>query len=221
VSLRERQGSWSINLCGSGNFDSNTAQQFRVKIQQIMAKIAKPKKKAPSLHSRAARRAESPSLNTDKSLKSVKPPSSNPHVHIFSAQNAGIRKKKSKPLKRGQRLRQQKGIERADIVKEQIDTKLKKSMGKLKTIKDRRKDWLALNEKLESNGETRTVAKGKFAALDDEMWEDEGEGENKLDEGLEGGAVLKPGAVVALPIHQAPADIPLPPAAEDEIDEIL
>jgi Alb1 len=169
-----------------------------------------------SLHSRAARRAESPSLNTDKSLKTIKPPEANPHVHIFSgAHNAGIKKKKAKPLKRGQKIRQQKGIERADIVKEQNDTKLVKSLGRLKTIKERAKAWEALNPKLDKvEGTTRLSAPSKFSALDDQMWEDV---EDQA--GLEnvGMAVPKPGEVLDLPMHLPPADVPLPPVEEDEI----
>jgi predicted nuclease with TOPRIM domain len=137
-------------------------------------------------------------------------------VHIFSgAHNAGIRKKKAKPLKRGQRMRQQKGIERADTVKEQLDSKLKKSLGKLKTIKERSKAWEALNPKLEASAETRSTAPVKFSALDDEMAEVEGD--KAESEQLKENAVPTPGEVLALPIHQPHADVPLPPEEEDEI----
>ncbi|QDS77307.1 hypothetical protein FKW77_004589 [Venturia effusa] len=182
-----------------------------------MGKIAKPKKKA-SLHSRAARRAESPSLNIDKSLKTIKPPESNPHVHIFSnsaVHNSGIRKKKAKPLKRSQKIRQQKGIERADIVKEQNDTKLVKSLDKLRTVKERAKAWETLNPKLEKvDGVTRSSAPSKFAALDDEMWEDV---EDKAAPENVDTTLPKPGLVIDLPMHLPPADIPLPAEEEDEI----
>jgi hypothetical protein len=119
-------------------------------------------------------------------------------------------------MKRGQKIRQQKGIERADIVKEQNDTKLVKSLGKLKTIKERAKAWEALNPKLEKiDGTTRLSAPSKFSALDDEMWEDV---EDKAGSESEGGiAVPKPGEVLDLPMHLPPADVPLPPEEEDEI----
>jgi hypothetical protein len=140
-------------------------------------------------------------------------------VHIFSgAHNAGIKKKKTKPLKRGQKMRQQKGIERADIVKEQNDTKLVKSLGKLKTIKERAKAWEALNPKLDKvDGTTRLSAPSKFSALDDEMWEDV-EDKNGNEEG--GIAILKLGEALHLPMHLPPAEVPLPPEEDDE-DEIL
>ncbi|TID18773.1 hypothetical protein E2P81_ATG05751 [Venturia nashicola] len=182
-----------------------------------MGKIAKPKKKA-SLHSRAARRAESPSLNIDKSLKTIKPPESKPHAHLYSnsaVHNSGIKKKKAKPLKRGQKIRQQKGIERADIVKEQNDTKLVKSLGKLRTVKERAKAWETLNPKLDKvDGVTRLSAPSKFAALGDEMWEDV---DDKAASTTVGTAVPLPGMELDLPMHLPPASIPLPAEEEDEI----
>jgi len=186
--------------------------------QVNMAKIAKLKKREPSLHSRAARRAGSPSLNIDKSLKTATAPASNPHVHIFSAQNAGIRKKKQKPLKRGQRVRHLKGLERADIVKEQLDSKLKKSLGKLKTIKERRKEWEDMNEKFILSGEVRPVSSSKFDILDGEMAENEPSGVEMEAESMaiESSILPKTGEVLELP-HRLPADIPLPPEEEDEI----
>jgi hypothetical protein len=137
-----------------------------------MSKIAKPKHRQPSLHSRAARRATSPSLagNVDKSLKDIQPPKRNPHTHIFSAHNAGISKKnkKGKQLTRGQLSRQKKGFERADIVKEQLELKKAKSMVRLKMVKERRKDWEMFNEvEAERVGKSGVMGgAGKFAVLE-------------------------------------------------------
>lgn len=145
-------------------------------------------------------------------------------MHIFSgAHNAGIKKKKSKPLKRNQKIRQQKGIERADIVKEQLDSKLKKSLGKLKNVKERAKPWEALNPKLEVRGEERRTANVKFDALvlNDNMVEGEvqGEWEDEDEDGMleDRSAVPKPGEFLALPVHPSAAEIPLPAEEEDEI----
>lgn len=124
----------------------------------------------PSIHSRAARRATSPSLqgNVSQSLKDIQPPSrTKSTTHIFSgSRDGGIRKKKSKQLKRGQLERHRKGIERADIVKGQLDVKLVKSLGRLKTIKERRKEWGQVNAEAEKEGEEGAVRSGMFAALE-------------------------------------------------------
>lgn len=96
---------------------------------------------ATSVHSRAARRGNSPS-DADKSLESVPrvevptKPSSVLAVHA----NAGISKKKSKGknVTRAQRLRQQKGIERAETVMDQLESKVAKSVGRAKSISARK-----------------------------------------------------------------------------------
>lgn len=90
-----------------------------------------------------------------------------------------------------------------------------KSLGRLKTVKERAKAWEALNPKLEKvDGLTRLSAPSKFSALDDEMWEDVDENAGSDQTGI---AVPKPGVVLDLPMHLPPADVPLPPEDEDEI----
>ena len=94
-----------------------------------------------------------------------------------------------------------------------------KSLGKLKTIKERAKAWGALNPKLEKiDVTTRLSAPSKFSALDDEMWEDVEDKPGKEGSESEGEtAVTKPGEFLDLPMHLPPADVPLPPEEEDEI----
>jgi hypothetical protein len=62
-----------------------------------------------------------------------------PVIHTVHA-NAGISKKKSKgkALTRAQRLRQQKSIERAESVMDQLETKVSKSIGRAKVVNARR-----------------------------------------------------------------------------------
>ncbi|KAL2815152.1 Alb1-domain-containing protein [Aspergillus granulosus] len=110
------------------------------------------KAKPPSKHSRAARRAASPSLDLDKSLASL-PRAEKTELHresiLSDRANAGVSKKQSKPKakSRAQRLRQQKGIERAEAVMDQHEIKLAKSNNRAKTVKNRRADWSDLNGK--------------------------------------------------------------------------
>ncbi|KIW00022.1 uncharacterized protein PV09_08374 [Verruconis gallopava] len=131
-----------------------------------MSKTAKAKTRKPSIHSRAARRATSPSLvgNVDKSLKDVQPPKRTSHAHLFAgARDAGVAKrKKGKQRTRAQLERQRRGAERAEAVKGQLETKLEKSLGKLKTIRDRRKDWDVLN----ADSAAAVGRASRFAALD-------------------------------------------------------
>lgn len=97
---------------------------------------------APSKHSRAARRAASPSLDLDKSLASaprVEEPRQRDSV-LADRANAGVMKKSSKPKAktRAQKLRQQKGMERAEAVLDQMEIKVSKSLNRGKTVKARR-----------------------------------------------------------------------------------
>ncbi|KAF5855512.1 hypothetical protein ETB97_009089 [Aspergillus alliaceus] len=110
------------------------------------------KARVQSKHSRAARRAASPSLDVDKSLTSL-PRAKQTEIQretiLSDRANAGVIKKQSKPkaMTRAQRLRQQKGIERAENILGQLDKKVEKSVGRAKIVKSRRGDWEDLNRK--------------------------------------------------------------------------
>ncbi|MCJ1401009.1 hypothetical protein MMC11_004221 [Xylographa trunciseda] len=140
-----------------------------------MAKTAKLKKnnKSQSVHSRAAKRASSPSINLDKSLKDVKPPStgSASHPSVLSVHHgAGItkRKGKGKSLSRQQRLRQEKGIERAEAVLDKKEKKVERNAIKGKAVKERSSAWDELNGKVHDK-----KAKPKPKEEGEDEWEDE------------------------------------------------
>ncbi|KAJ4323689.1 hypothetical protein N0V94_001748 [Neodidymelliopsis sp. IMI 364377] len=129
-----------------------------------MAKTAKLKKKQVAPHSRAARRAASPSIDLPKDLKtktrdshSPSRPSEAKH-HVLSAQNAGISKKKSN-LKRAQRVRAQKAMERAADDMDKWELKKARSITKAASIKERAKMWDDIN------GESKSSKKSAFATL--------------------------------------------------------
>jgi hypothetical protein len=108
-----------------------------------------------TIHSRAARRAASPSLNLDKSAQkpshttrdSASP--SRPdkiNTHALAAKDAGIQKKQKKgSMTRAQRLRYQKGLERAEENMDKLEKKRMKSVGKQGLIKERAKGWEDVN----------------------------------------------------------------------------
>ncbi|KAL1966884.1 hypothetical protein VTN77DRAFT_3849 [Rasamsonia byssochlamydoides] len=127
-----------------------------------MAKTPKLKNNKPkSIHSRAARRAASPSNELDKSLTSL--PRAETAIPVpVTHTNAGVSKKKpkSKAKTRAQRLRQQKGIERAEVVMDQLEKKVAKSVGKGKKVKARKINWDDLNSKLSKTTENQQGTEG-------------------------------------------------------------
>ncbi|OJI95902.1 hypothetical protein ASPVEDRAFT_48190 [Aspergillus versicolor CBS 583.65] len=105
-----------------------------------------------SKHSRAARRAASPSLDLDKSLTSLPRVENTPMQResiLADRANAGVSKKQSKPKakSRAQRLRQQKGIDKAEAIMDQLEIKVAKSENRAKAVKSRRAEWTDLNGK--------------------------------------------------------------------------
>ncbi|KAI9740266.1 MAG: hypothetical protein M1834_004844 [Cirrosporium novae-zelandiae] len=138
-----------------------------------MAKVPKPKveQRSKSIHSRAARRAGSPSLGVNKSQRSLEAPEDSAAVrpHVLAAHHGdAIKKKKSKRETRQQRLRREKGLERAEIVMDQLEKKVAKSVVKEKTIKARRANWQELN------GTTRLHKKhSKSTDIEDMQWEED------------------------------------------------
>ncbi len=155
-----------------------------------MAKTAKLKSAASKAHaanprSRASKRATSPSINLDKSLKDA------PRVEdavLAPRPNAGISKKKSG--KRGnarstrQKVRQEKGLQRAEAVMDQLEIKKTKAGGREGKRRERRKVWEEVNgvakkEKVEGK-EGMVVIGGQWEDVDDGSV-----GENEMPDGDE------------------------------------
>ncbi|PYH97961.1 hypothetical protein BO71DRAFT_447517 [Aspergillus ellipticus CBS 707.79] len=122
------------------------------------------KSKPQSKHSRAARRAASPSLDVDKSLTSL-PRAQDTTLQresiLSERANAGVSKKPSRKTakSRAQRLRQQKGMDRAEAVMDQLETKVTKSVTRAKAVNNRRAEWEEQNRK---------ASKSMFEALNNE-----------------------------------------------------
>ncbi|KAL7625638.1 hypothetical protein AAE478_004858 [Parahypoxylon ruwenzoriense] len=140
--------------------------------------IAK-KKKGPSIHSRAARRATSPSINTDKSLKNVQPPAESvdhrPSV-LSIHHGAGVLKKAKKGRNASYRARKrhEKGQDRAAAITERTEQKIAKSKGQARTIQSRRKAWDEINhqipaDKKKSQDEANGEEDQELSELDEEM----------------------------------------------------
>ncbi|KAF5707105.1 hypothetical protein FMUND_11289 [Fusarium mundagurra] len=165
------------------------------------------KKKAPSIHSRAARRATDIDIDTDKSLKEVKPPrddTQRPSV-LAAHHSAGITKKAKRGRKEKMsakaRKRHEKGLEMAAAVVERTKNKVEKSKGRGRNIQQRSKNWDEINRAAEEaeGVESDTEVKGRGVDMDEDM---------------EVAEETAPVAEVT-----APAAVPLP--ADEDGDEIL
>ncbi|KAK6508218.1 hypothetical protein TWF506_010317 [Arthrobotrys conoides] len=147
-------------------------------------------RKAPSVHSRAARRAVSPSLNLDKSITTAPRPSSPTRTSltvpaadkitrkvldvIHRTLSSGVQKSSNpnRNLKRGQKSKTQKkrrevGKEKAAAFAEILEVKQEESRKKSKVIKERSGDWENVNSKIVGgDGEiAEQVGVNPFAAL--------------------------------------------------------
>ncbi|KAL4782248.1 Alb1-domain-containing protein [Aspergillus varians] len=111
------------------------------------------KAKPVSKRSRASRRAASPSLDLDKSLTSLPRAEDTPigrESILADRGNAGVSKKQPKPKAktRAQRMRQQKGMDKAEALVDQLEIKLAKSKNRARTVQSRAAEWNELNEKV-------------------------------------------------------------------------
>lgn len=188
-----------------------------------------------NVHSRAARRAVSPSIDLDKSITTAPraaSPESKPKLptpNVLAAKSAGITKKtKSKPLKRQQRLRQQKGIERAEDVLDKMELKVQKSVGRERKVKERRKGWEEVNEikkKRRKQNAFEALEDGEEAGRKDREWvsdeEMDGDVNGGAEDGMEDNVVVPEiaGEVKKLELVD-PESVPLPAVTVEE-DEML
>ena len=173
------------------------------------------------MHSRAAKRASSPGIDLDKSLKDVKPPETKTQRPSVLAihQGAGISKKskngRKAVLSAKAKRRQEKGTDRAEAVMDKKEKKVEKSKGKAKTVQERAKAWDELNKKmLAKKAREEALALEK---LEKENWvdEDEAGGEKMEDVEVESAPAAESAVSGAVP-----ESIPLPKPTEDE-DEVL
>lgn len=172
-------------------------------------------------HSRAARRAASPSIpikDVPKTRDSHSPsrPSEAKH-HVLSAQNAGISKKKGGNLKRAQRVRAQKAMERAADDMDKWELKRAKSITKAASIKERAKLWDDING--DSQSKKKKSAFATLAEGDDETEASKKEREWVSDEDMDEAATNE-GAVQteSKPVEAAaPESAPAAAVQEDEL----
>lgn len=146
-----------------------------------------------SVHSRSARRAASPSIDIDKSLKEIKPPppSKNHRPAILAIhQGAGV----SKKIKNGRKsvmsarakARQEKVLDRAEVVMDQKAKKIEKSKGRARNVQDRAETWEQRNKRIEdakTEAEALQRAKAAYLAAGEEEEENGEQGKMDLEAG--------------------------------------
>ncbi|KAM0522969.1 hypothetical protein ACHAPE_001458 [Trichoderma viride] len=177
--------------------------------------MAKTQKIAPSRRSRAARRATSPSINTDKSLKNATLPDSSsstaaPRPSVLAARhNAGVTKKvrRGRAVSAKGRRRQEKGLEMAEAIVERTSKKLEKSFSKARVVHTRAKKWDDVNKDALKSKENAFAALMQDGDEEDKEWE--------TDEEMDGENAVKGAA--AAPVQPTVAA----PMLDDDNDEIL
>ncbi|KAI1328773.1 Alb1-domain-containing protein [Xylariaceae sp. FL0255] len=130
------------------------------------------KKKALSIHSRAARRATSPGIDTDKSLKNVRAPaeSINHRPSVLAIHHgAGVSKKQKngRAMSSKARKRHEKAQDRAATILERTQNKIDQSKGQSRSIQARRKAWEDINGSIVAST-TAADPKLKVERQDDE-----------------------------------------------------
>ncbi|KAI1432661.1 Alb1-domain-containing protein [Xylaria sp. CBS 124048] len=186
-----------------------------------MAKGAISKKpRAPSKHSRAARRATSPSIDTDKSLKNVqRPPESidNRPSILAIHHGAGVSKKqkKGRTLSSKARKRQEKAQDRAVAILERTEKKLDQSKDQSRTIQKRRRVWEDINRGIPADIRNNVDLRGRVDRV--EASTDEWETDNEMNEAPEERGRSRTVAPANLDVKSAAE----PVMNQDEGDEIL
>lgn len=127
-----------------------------------------------SVHSRAAKRASSPGINLDKSVKNIKTPSFikslQPSV-LAIHQGAGVLKRsnhrKSVPSSKARR-RHKRELDFAEKISDKKEKKIERSKNKARAVNERCKSWEELNEILIISKKKRPgdFALGKSTPID-------------------------------------------------------
>ncbi|KAL2197550.1 Alb1-domain-containing protein [Corynascus similis CBS 632.67] len=184
-------------------------------------------KKGHSIHSRAARRATSPGIDTDKSLKNARPPqeSVDRRPAVLAVRHVGGITKKAKSgrkavLSTKARRRHEQSMSRAEAIMDRTAVKVQKSKGHAKVINSRKKTWDEINKEAFDRAEEqrkllskKEKAKMEEDAMVEAFYADDGDAEMK-------GADDLGETVGSVETTLAPA-VSMPVAAAEEEEEIL
>ncbi|CAK7240012.1 MAG: hypothetical protein STHCBS139747_001447 [Sporothrix thermara] len=189
-------------------------------------------KRAPSKHSREARRATSPGIDLDKSLKNVKPPQESVNFRpsiLGIHQAAGVSKRIKKQgrksvLSAKARRRQERGLDMAAAVMERTAQKVQRSKSNARAVQSRSKEWTEINRVAERELGGKKKQQGMFGALAGGSDDDEDEDADSGDEAVrafyaDDADNLDDAMDEATAVQSIPASVPLASLATD--DDIL
>ncbi|KAJ4306506.1 hypothetical protein N0V88_001309 [Collariella sp. IMI 366227] len=180
-------------------------------------------KKGPSVHSRAARRASSPSINTDKSLKDARAPqeSADHRPAVLAAHHSGGVSKKAKSGRKAvlsfkAKRRQEKSMDRAEAIMDRTAVKIQKSKGHAaaKVINSRKKTWDEVNREAQAAEALPKLSKKAKAKMEEDAVVAAFYADADGDEDMEGAE--DDGEAPAVPAQSAPV-----PVQQPEEEEIL
>ncbi|KAI0597999.1 Alb1-domain-containing protein [Biscogniauxia sp. FL1348] len=179
---------------------------------------------APSARSRAARRATSPSIDTDKSLKNVQPPpeSVDHRPSILAIHHgAGVSRKykKGRNMSSKARRRHEKEQDRAVAIMERTQQKVAKSKGQARNIHSRAKAWDEINKQIPAAARKSTEENSdeeedqEESELDDEM--------NEAPEAKQAGGTTSATTTTAATAIATTGTVPIPLEMDEDHDGIL
>jgi Alb1 len=173
----------------------------------------------PSIRSRAARKATSPSIDTDKSLKDIKPPPESVDYRpaILAAHHgAGIIKKskngRKAVLSSKARRRHEKSMDRAEVVLGRVAKKIERSRGQAKSIQSRKKNWDDINRQMPTKHKRASDIKGESGHSRESI-------RLETDEAMDGADETNVSAPPRSSVTE-PTEVPLSMEDEDEDDGI-
>lgn len=108
----------------------------------------------------------------------MSPTANNPKgqtYHVLASQANGISKKKqNKKESRNQRLRREKGLQRAEANLDILAVKREKSKGKERLVKERSRTWDEVDNRLKTEKpKKKVVIEDGVERMDEDEWEDE------------------------------------------------
>ena len=147
-----------------------------------------------SSRSRENRRAASPSIDTDKSLKEVAPPEEKKKTPSILKihQGAGV-SKKSKTGRKAQlsaraKKRQESAMDRAEAIMDKKSTKIEKSKDRARVVQSRSKAWEEQNKK------NQLLKEAHAKLMAEAEWQDESDGDEEMETSEEVKEPAKPNA---------------------------
>ena len=189
----------------------------------FVSKLTQTLPPGASIHSRAARRATSPSIDTDKSLKQIRAPqeSVDRRPAVLAAHHAGGVTKKTKAgrkavLSSRARRRQEKSMDRAEVVMDRTAIKVQRSKGHAKVIDSRKKTWDEVNKEAFDKEAPPKLSKKAKAKLEEDAAVAEFYADKDGDWEMEGAGDAGDTAAGAATVRVQFASLPVEAAGEEE-----